>query len=145
LIVFVDKLSKMVILHPCQLTITGAQVAKIYYDRVFQNHGLASKFVSDRDPRFTSHFTRSLVKAVGSEQGTSSAFHPQTDGQTEIMNRYVEDTIRHYVNPAQDDWDEWLTPVQFAINNTSRPSKRHPSVPSTGTTHTPHSRWSWRL
>ncbi len=47
----------------------------------------------------------------------STSFHPQTDGQTERMNRVLEDMLRHYVNPYQNDWDEYLTVVEFAINN----------------------------
>ena len=122
LIVFVDKLSKMVQLHACNIKITGAEVAKIYHEKVFVHFGLAKKIISDRDARFTSHFSQALLEVFGVKHAASTAFHPQTDGQTEIMNRYVEDTIRHYVNPAQDDWDEWLVPVQFAINNTYQAS-----------------------
>ena len=47
----------------------------------------------------------------------STAFHPQTDGQTERMNRFIEDILRAYVNPAQDDWDQHLPLVEFAMNN----------------------------
>ena len=86
-------------------------------DNVFRSHGLPSKIISDRDARFTGHFLTALTKSLGIRQAFSTSFHPQTDGQTERTNRTLEDMLRHYVNPYQNDWDEYLTVVEFAINN----------------------------
>ena len=122
LIVFVDKFSKMTHLVPCNLNIDARQCAEAYRDHVFKYHGLAKKFLTDRDSRFTGNFTEALTTALHSRQALSTSFHPQTDGQTEIMNQIVEDTIRHYVSPTQEDWDTWLTPVEFAINNSYQKS-----------------------
>jgi hypothetical protein len=71
----------------------------------------------------------------------SSAFHPQTDGQTERENRTLEDFLRHYINPAQDDWDKYLSVGEFAVNNAWQESiretpfflnsGRHPTTPKT--------------
>ena len=122
LMVFVDKLTKMVHLAPCNLNITAKQAAEAYRDHVFKYHGLARKIITDRDSRFTGSFMDALADALGIKQALSTAFHPQTDGQTEIMNQIVEDTLRHYVSPTLLDWDEWLTPVEFAINNSYQES-----------------------
>ena len=69
----------------------------------------------------------------------STSFHPQTDGQTERLNRVLEDMLRHYVSPSQDDWDEYLSMVEFAYNNSWQESIKttpfllnygqHPSTP----------------
>jgi hypothetical protein len=117
LAVFVDKLSKMTHIVPCRTTITAEQFAELYVSAVVRHHGLSSKLVSDRDARFTGHFFAELCRLMGITQAKSTAFHPQTDGQTERMNRVVEDMIRHYVGPYHDDWDKSLPLIEFAINN----------------------------
>ena len=84
---------------------------------VFRLHGMPLSVVSDRDPRFTSEFWQTLMQTLGVQWHMSSAFHPQTDGQTERVNRVVEDMLRHYVSPTQHDWHKHLPLVEFAINN----------------------------
>lgn len=134
-------MSKMTHLIACSITITGEGCAKLFVDRIFKHHGLPSKIVSDRDPRFTGHFMTSLATALGIRQALSTSAHPQTDGQTERMNRIVEDTLRHYVSPTQTDWDQHLSHVEFAINNSWQESLQntpfcacygqHPHTPTT--------------
>jgi hypothetical protein len=78
--------------------------------------------ISDRDPRFTSHMWRALTERLGCKLKMSSAFHPQTDGQTERANRTVQDMLRAYVSPTSDDWDQHLLSAEFAYNNTVQAS-----------------------
>ena len=78
---------------------------------------MPAEIVSDRDKLFTSNFWRALCTTWGIRQAMSTAYHPQTDGQTERVNRVLEDTLRHYVNTSQDDWDVYLPCAEFAINN----------------------------
>jgi len=78
---------------------------------------LQKDFVSDRDARFTSLFWRTLCSLLGTSQNLSTTFHPQTDGQTERVNRVLEEFLRNFVNPQQDNWDELLPVAEFAINN----------------------------
>ena len=73
-------------------------------------------FVSDRDPKFTSAFFVEWCKVLGVVQKMSSAYHPQTDGQTERTNRTVEQLLRFYILPDQSNWDEALPMAAFAIN-----------------------------
>ena len=120
--VFVDKLSKMVHLAPCQTACSAQDFAKLFRHHVQRLHGLPKKLVSDRDPRFTGNFLREVMRLNGVQQALSTAFHPQTDGQTERVNRILEDMLRHYVNPYQDDWDECLDMAEFAINNAKQTS-----------------------
>eukprot|EP00798_Chlamydomonas_sp_ICE-L_P005513 gene5513-biopygen2579 len=115
--VFVDKLSKMVHVAPCSTTVSSVGFAAIYLDTVVRHHGIPKKLLSDRDARFTGHFGSELQRLMGTRQAFPTAFHPQTDGQTERMNRVIEDMIRHHVGPYHDDWDQSLALVEFAINN----------------------------
>ena len=78
---------------------------------------MPSEIVSDRDPRFTSAFMRALCKYMRTQQAMSTAYHPQTDGQTERMNRILVDYLRHFVAPNQLDRDECLLHAEFAVNN----------------------------
>jgi hypothetical protein len=115
--VFVDRLSKMVRLAPCRDDTTAEQFAGLFVDHVFRSHGLPTQIVSDRDPRFTSKFWRALMDRLSISPAMSSAFHPQTDGNTERVNRVLEDMLRHYVDPAQSNWADLLPLVEFAIND----------------------------
>ncbi len=78
-------------------TTDAAFVAELLREQVFRLHGLPDNSVSDRDTRFTSEFFSSLCSALGVAQHMSSAYHPETDGQTERVNRILEDLLRHYV------------------------------------------------
>ncbi len=73
--------------------------------------------VSDRDSKSTSAFWQHLQKLLGTNINLSTAFHPQSDGQTERMNSIVEDMFRHYVRPDQQDWDLYLRLAEFSMNN----------------------------
>lgn len=99
-------------------TLVGSkEFASIFIREVFAKHGLPANIVSDRDPRFTSQFLTELCSQLDVRQNLSTAFHPQTDGQTERANRINKDIPRAFVNPAQDDWDIFLPLVEFAMNN----------------------------
>lgn len=122
ILVVVDKLTKMTHLIPTTVNVTGEETAKLYIDHVFKHHGVPEAIVSDRDPRFTSNFMTAFLKIINVKQRLSTAFHPQTDGQTERMNRTLEDMLRHYVGPIHDRWDEHLAMAEFAINNSYQES-----------------------
>ena len=117
IVVFVDRLSKMARFAPTTTTVTAEGTAKLFFENVYRSHGLPSEIVSDRDPRFTSAFMRDLCKRMRTKQAMSTAYHPQTDGQTERMNRILEDYLRHFVAPNQNDWDDCLVHAEFAVNN----------------------------
>jgi hypothetical protein len=114
-------------------TDSAARVAQLYFDNVFRHFGLQEKIISDRDGRFTSRFWQELHALLGTKLAMSTAFHPQTDGQTERTNRTIQETLRAYVNYKQDDWDLLLTAVEFSINNTrSRATGYTPFMLDTG-------------
>ena len=101
---------------PCKTTISGEGVAVLYHENVYRWFGLPNKIISDRDPRFTSHFAKALCQCLGIEQNISTAFHPQTDGISERKNQWVELFLRHLTSDQQDDWSDWLT-VATATHN----------------------------
>jgi hypothetical protein len=122
IVVFIDRLSKMVHLVPTTTKVTGEGTAQLFFDNVFKLHGLPRDIVSDRDSRFTGKFTTELLRLLGTRQNMSTSFHPQTDGQTERINRVMEDMLRHYVGARHDDWDDCLAAAEFAINNSYQES-----------------------
>lgn len=117
IVVFVDRFSKMVHFAPGHDTTTAADFAMIFIKEVFSKHELPDKFVSDRDSGFKSAFFQEICKQLGIKQCMSMAYHTQTDGQTERTNRTLEEMLRHFVSPTQDDWDLKLPCAKFAINN----------------------------
>ena len=81
--VFVDRLSKMAHFVPCHTASSAPQIATLFIANIFRIHGLPSSIISDRDSHFTSHFWKALWKSLDTSLNMSTAFHPQTDGQTE--------------------------------------------------------------
>jgi hypothetical protein len=122
ILVIVDRLSKLVHLVPTTTTMTAPEVAKLFVDNVVRLHGVPSSVVSDRDKNFTAHFWRTVCELWGMTQLMSTAFHPQTDGQTERVNRVLEEYLRSYVGPLHEDWDTYLSMAEFAINNARQAS-----------------------
>ena len=139
--VVVDRLSKMLHCIPTRTKVTAPELAKLFFDNIFRHHGLPSVIVSDRDPRFTGNFWRSLFASVGTRLAMSTSRHPQTDGQTERANRSLEEMLRGYVNRRTDDWSEKLSALEFAYNNHQQASTghspfflnygQHPATPAT--------------
>ena len=126
IVVFVDRLSKMVHCVPTTTKVSAKTLAEIFVCQVNRYHGVPRDIVSDRDPRFTSQFWREVHRLMGTKLKMSTSFHPQTDGQTERVNRVLEDMLRHFVNARQNDWDgHLLCMAEFAINNAWHESVRN--------------------
>jgi hypothetical protein len=125
ILVFVDKLTKMTHLAATTTNVTAEGVAQLFIDRVVCLHGVPGKLISDRDPRFTGRFFKAVCDSLATRNAFSTAFHPQTDGQTERMNRVVEEMMRHYVSADQSDWDLKLSLCEFAINSSYQASTQH--------------------
>jgi transposase InsO family protein len=115
--VVVDRLTKQRHLIPCTTTITAEGLADLFCDRVFRYHGLPETIISDRGPQFASRFWNHLCACLKIDPRLSTAFHPQTDGQTERVNAVVEQHLRAYVTYLQDDWVDYLFLAEFAGNN----------------------------
>ena len=120
--VVVDRLSKLVHFIPTTTTATAVDTARLFVDNIVKAHGLPATIVSDRDSKFTSKFWQAVCKLWGIKQGMSTSFHPQTDGQTERLVRVLSEYLRHFVSPAQNDWDQLLASAEFAVNDTYQAS-----------------------
>jgi hypothetical protein len=109
--------TKAVQFIPCTEAITAEGTAQLFLQQVFCHYGLPTKIISDRDPRFTSRFTKELCRLLSIQQNISTAYHPRTDGQSERNNQWVETYLRFFVNHQQDNWAEYLPIAEFAHNN----------------------------
>jgi len=107
---------------PINITFPVAQLAEIYIREIVKLHGVPSSIVSDRDPRFTSRFWKSLQEALGSKLRLSSAYDPQTDGQLERTIQSLEDLLRICVLEQGGTWDSHLPLIEFTYNNSYRSS-----------------------
>lgn len=117
ILVFVDKLTKMAHFAPTTKTCDALGAAKLLITNVVRLHGVPRALVSDRDPRFRAALFQHFTNTLQITHGFSTAYHPQTDGQTERVNQVLEDYLRHYINPAQSNWEDLLPMAEFAYNN----------------------------
>ena len=115
--VIMDRLTKSAHFLPGKATYTVDNWAHMYMKEIVRLHGVPMWIVSDRDPRFTLVFCRGLQKALGTRLDFSTAFHPQTDGQTERLNQILEDMLRACVLDFTGSWDLKLHLMEFAYNN----------------------------
>jgi len=139
IVTVVDRLSKMTHFIPATTDINAPKLAQLFIDHVVRLHGMPTMIVSDRDPRFTSTFWQNVMDRLGTYTAMSTAYHPQTDGQTERANRTIEEMLRSYVSTNQTDWDEHVSMLELAYNNATQASTQfspffmnyglHPNIP----------------
>ena len=118
-LIVVDRFSKMTHFLPYSRTSDASRVAKIFFDGVVKLHGLPKIIVSDRDVKFTSYFWKTLWHMLGTKLKFSTAFHPQTDSQIEIVNRSLGNLLRTLVGEHIGSWDLKLSIAEF-VNKTSK-------------------------
>ncbi|KAL0546152.1 hypothetical protein IC582_016058 [Cucumis melo] len=115
--VVVDRLTKSAHFVPGKSTYTASKWAQLYMSEIVRLHGVPVSIVSDRDARFTSKFWKGLQTAMGTRLDFTTAFHPQTDGQTERLNQILEDMLRACALEFPGSWDSHLHLIEFAYNN----------------------------
>jgi hypothetical protein len=116
LYVVVDHFSKMRILMPCTKQLTAEQTTRLFFQNFWVHFGLPKSIISDRDSRFVGSFCSSLWALMDTKLKKSIAFHPQTDGQTEVVNRTVLHLLHAYCSKHPKLWDEHLHYVHYANN-----------------------------
>lgn len=92
-------------------------LGRLFVRDVWKLHGLPNSIISDRDSLFVSEFWKAVCHRLRINVKLSTAYHQETDGQTEVANAFLKQYLRQYVNFAQDDWDEWLPLAEFAARN----------------------------
>uniref|UniRef100_A0A803KCJ5 Integrase catalytic domain-containing protein n=1 Tax=Xenopus tropicalis TaxID=8364 RepID=A0A803KCJ5_XENTR len=117
ILVVVDRFSKMAHFMPLKKLPSASALAKIYVKEIFRLHGFPSSIVSDRGVQFVSRFWRAFCKLLKVKLNFSSAYHPQSNGQTERTNQSLEQFLRCFISSNQDNWSELLPWAEFAHNN----------------------------
>ena len=120
--VVVDRFSKMVHFIACKKTIDVVNMAQLYFREVYQLHGLPLSIVSDRDTRFFSHFSQCLGQLSHTKLDFSNAYHPQTDGQTKVVNRSLGALLRSLMGEDLKACDQQLYQAEFAYNRSTNRS-----------------------
>ena len=124
IIVVVDRFTKQAHFFAHNDTCTATDVANIFYNQVFKLHGIPRQIISDRGTQFASKVFQEFCAKLGIKSSMSTAYHPQTDGQTERVNQTLEQYLRIFCNHRHDDWAKLLTTAEFAYNNLPNESTR---------------------
>ena len=117
ILVVCNQLSKMIHFVAMTEGTSAERLARLFQDNIWKLHGLPESIVSDRGPQFAAELTREINRMLGIKTKLSTAFHPQTDGQTERMNQELEQYLRFFIKHRQKDWPEWLAVAEFTVNN----------------------------
>ena len=115
--VVVDRLTKSAHFLPVRTDYSLDKLADLYIKEIVQLHGIPVSIISDRDPSFTSRFWGKLQEALGTRLNFNTAFHPQTDGQSERVIQILEDMLRSCVIDLEGSWDRHIALVEFVYNN----------------------------
>jgi transposase InsO family protein len=120
--VIMDRLTKVAHFIPIKTTYSRPQLAELYMSRIICLHGVPKKIVSDRGTQFTLKFLERLHETLDTQLRFSSAYHPQTYGQTERVNQILEDMLRAYALQYGRSWDKSLLYAKFSYNNSYQES-----------------------
>jgi hypothetical protein len=120
--VIMDRLTKVAHFIPVKTTYSGLQFVELYMSMIVCLHGVPKKIVSDRGTQFTLNFWERLHETLDTQLRFSSAYHPQTDGQTERVNQILEDMLRAYALQYGRSWDKSLPYAEFSYNNSYQES-----------------------
>jgi len=113
----VDVVSKRVHFIPTHMTVTAEGAARLFLHYVWKLHGLPKHVISDRGPQFIALFTKELYRLLGIRVSSSTAWHPQMDGQMERVNQELDQFLRLFINKQQDNWYNLLPIAEFQHNN----------------------------
>ncbi|KAF8749822.1 hypothetical protein RHS01_09855 [Rhizoctonia solani] len=117
ILVIVDSFTKYGIFVKCSKKLKAPELAELFLEHIWKRHGMPEKTVSDRGRVFNNKFLWALYKRLGIDPHFSSAYHPQSDGQTERVNPSIKHFLRAYSGVNQRDWTKWLPMAEFAYNN----------------------------
>ncbi|GJP35712.1 hypothetical protein CLOM_g20244 [Closterium sp. NIES-68] len=144
ILVVIDKFSKTGNFIPTHTTARTEETPQLFVRYIISQHGIPTTLISDRDPKFTSKFWKELMSLLGTKLASSSAYHPQTDGQTKHLNQIVEQLLRAACKDEISKWDLHIPVLEFAYNNATHAAtgqtpfflcyEHHPLTPQKPTT-----------
>ena len=117
ILVIVDKLTKYAIIIPTTTRVTEEETAKLFFKHVISKFGIPRQIISDRDTRWRGDFWKEICRLMGMRRSLTTSYHPQADGQTEILNQGLEISIRAYIGPDRDDWSNMLDALALSYNS----------------------------
>src|SRR6201996_6517394 len=116
ILVIVDKLTKFGIFIPTQTHLNEIETAQLVFNHIIIKYGIPKQIISDRDSRWSNSFWGELCKLMNIKRALTTSYHPQADGQTEVLNQTLEIALRCYVNPLRNNWDEYVGPFALSYN-----------------------------
>src|SRR6202034_788094 len=117
-LVIVDKLTKYAIFIPTTTTITEKGTAELFFRHVISQYGIPRQVISDRDTQWRGDFWKEICNKMGMKRALTMAYHPQANGQTEMMNQTLEISLRAYIGPNRDNWVLSLDGLALSYNST---------------------------
>src|SRR5882757_4997454 len=118
ILVIVDKLTKYAIFIPTTNTITEVGTAELFFHHIISKFYILRQVIMDRDIRWQGEFWKEICNRMGMTRSLTTAYHPQADGQTEVLNQSLEISLRSYVGPSRDDWEKYLDALALSYNST---------------------------
>ena len=122
--VVVDRLTKYAHFMAIKKSYSAKEIAEIFCKNIYKLHGFPKVIVSDRDAKFKGNFWKELFNHIGTYLNMSSAYHPQTDGQTEVVNKCLEAYLRCYATKNKNKWAQWLHLAEWWYNSTYHTSAK---------------------
>ena len=119
ILVIVDKLTKYAIIIPTTTHVTEEETARLFFKHVVSKFGIPRQVISDRDTRWRGDFWKEVCRLMGMRRSLTTSYHPQADGQTEILNQGLEISIRAYIGPERDDWSGMLDALSLSYNSST--------------------------
>jgi len=117
ILIVVDRLTKMRYLIRCRDTCSAQDLVILYVNNIFRYHGIPRSIISDCGLQFVSEFWKAFCELLEIEEQLSTAYHPQTDGQSERMNAIMDKYLRAYINYQQNNWVSLLATCEFSANH----------------------------
>ena len=141
ILVIVDKLIKCTIFIPNTVSVTEVETAELFFYYIISKFSIPQQVITDRDARWKGEFWKKICKRMGMIRSLTTAYHPQADGQTEVLNQFLEIFLCAYIGLSRNDWVNYLDTLALSYNTTPHMATRFAPVyllrgyiPTTGST-----------
>ena len=124
ILVIVDKLTKYAIFILTTVSVTEVETAKLFSHHINPKFGIPGQVITDRDARWQGEFWKEICKRMRMVRSLTIAYHPQADGQTEVLNQSLEISLPTYISPSRNDWVNYLNTVALSYNTTPHTATR---------------------